>query len=448
MNTWSAALAIARKDLSLYRRDRTGLLLGLLLPIVLVAVFGSVMKFAFGGDGGMMKVTLWVADEDGSTESERFVAALRNVSMVSVRPRANQEPATAERLRERVKDGEAHHALVIGKGFGELLSKGQEPPLTMVRDPGRQLEARLIGISMMQAMMSAGDGRAMSWMMGSMMRRQGMSEAGVKRLQASMDAVQNVLGLFASGSDPEVRSESAPAAGEASLDMTSMFMDLVPVQHEDVAPPARPKNLGYQLAQSVSGMTVMMLMFGLMACSSMLLIERDQGTLRRLLVSRAPRHALLLGKFIFCFIVGMVQLMVLFAFGEIVFSIDAYRDPLTLLALSVTWAAAATSFGILVSVWAKSTKQAEGLSTLLILVMAALGGCWFPIQMAELPWYGEVITRSTLTFWAMEGFQGMFWHQKSLTDPVMLRAMGVQWGFVLIAAFLSVRLWRKRFLGT
>ncbi len=448
MNTWSTALIIARKDLSLYRRDRTGLLLGLLLPVVLVAVFGSVMKFAFGGEGGMPRVTLWVADEDGSPESQKFVGALRNVSMISVRPRANQDPATAAALRGKVNDGEAHHALLVGEGFGEALSEAKEPPLVLVRDPGRLMEDRLIGIAMMQAMMSAGDGRSMSWMMGSMMRRNGMSEQGVKRLQASMEAVQSVIGMFAGGSDPELRSETAPAASADNFDMTAMFEGMVPVTKEDVAPPDRPKNLGFQLAQSVSGMCVMMLMFGLMACSSMLLVERDQGTLRRLLVSCAPRHALLLGKFLFCFVVGFLQLIVLFAFGELVFSIGAFRDPLTLLALATTWVAAATSFGILISVWAKSTKQAEGLATLLILVMAALGGCWFPVQMVELPWYGEVITRSTLTFWAMEGFQGMFWHQKPLTDPVMLRAMAVQWGFVVIASFAAVRLWRRRFLGT
>jgi hypothetical protein len=42
----------------------------------------------------------------------------------------------------------------------------------------------------------------------------------------------------------------------------------------------------------------------------------------------------------------------------------------------------------------------------------------------------------------------MFWHQKSWTDPVMLRAMGVLWGFVVIASGLSWRLWRRRFVGT
>jgi len=448
MNTWSAALAIARKDLSLYRRDRTGLLLGLLLPVVLVAVFGSVMQFAFGGEGGMPTVTLWVADEDESAESQRFVKALRGVSMISVRPRADQQPAAAAALREKVADGEAHHALVVGKGFGDAIKASQEPPLVLVRDPGRHMEARLIGISLMQAMMSAGDGRTMSWMMGSMMRRSGMSEAGIKRLEIGMEMVQNVIEMFASGSSPDLRSDPASKVDLEDLDVAGMFQSLVPVTKEDVAPPDRPKNLGYQLAQSVSGMTVMMLMFGLMACSSMLLVEREQGTLRRLLVSRAPRNSVLLGKFLFCFIVGMMQMALLFSFGEVVFSVGVFRDPVTLSALAVTWVSTATSFGILISVWAKSTKQAEGMSTLLILVMAALGGCWFPIQMAELPWYGDLITRSTLTYWAMEGFQGMFWHQKSLTDPVMLRAIAVQWGFVLVASLLAVRLWRRRFLGT
>ncbi|MGK0204808.1 MAG: hypothetical protein ACI9S9_003894, partial [Planctomycetota bacterium] len=99
MNTWSAAVLIARKDINLYRRDRTGLLLGLLLPILLVAVFGSVMKFAFGGEGGIPRVTIWVCDEDDTAASQKFIAALREVSMLSVQPRVKQEARTAEDLR-------------------------------------------------------------------------------------------------------------------------------------------------------------------------------------------------------------------------------------------------------------------------------------------------------------------------------------------------------------
>ncbi|MFY9342643.1 MAG: ABC transporter permease [Planctomycetota bacterium] len=446
MKLWPASLWIARKDLRVYFRDRTGMMLGLLLPIALVTVFGMVMKFAFGGGSGMPKVELWVVDEDGSDASRRFVGALRDLEMISVRPKAEQTPLTADAARAKVIDGEAHHALIVGKGYGEALAAGKEPPLRLVRDPGRSMEARLVGIGLMQATMAASDGKSMPWLLGSVMRRQGMSEAGIERVRAGMDLVQGVIDRFAGG-DAELKApaDAQRPAAPATFTMTSVFEDMVPVVREDVTPPARPKNLGYQLAQSVAGMTVMMLMFGLMACSSTLLQERDHGTLRRLLVSGAPRPALLLGKFLFCLVMGLLQLAVLFGYGELVFGVGAFRDPVTLLVLALTWAAAATAFGMLIAVWAKTLKQAEGLATMLILVMAALGGCWFPIQIADLPWWADLVTHATLTHWAMVGFQGMFWHQKAFTDPVLLKALAVQWAFVAVAGWFAWSLWRRRF---
>jgi ABC-2 type transport system permease protein len=444
MNLLAATWWIAKKDLRAYFRDRTGMLLGLLLPIALVTVFGMVMQFAFGGGSGMPKVELWVVDDDESEASRRFVAALRDSGMLTVRPRAGEQPAEAHQVRQAVLDGESHHALFIAAGYGQAIARGDDPALRLVRDPGRTMEARLVGIALLQATMAASEGKSMPWLLASMMRRQGMSEDGVARVRAAMDLVQGVIDRFVGG-DAELRTpDRSPAA---AFDLASMFEGMVPVTHEDVQPPSRPKNLGYQLAQSVAGMTVMMLMFGLMACSVTLLQERDQGTLRRLLVSRAPRASLLLGKFAFCVLVGLLQLAILFGYGEVVFAVGAFRDPVTLLVLSLTWAAAATSFGMLVAVWARTQKQAEGLATLLILVMAALGGCWFPIQIAELPWWAEGITRATITHWAMTGFQGMFWSQKSFTDPVLLRAIAVQWAFAIVAAGVAWRLWRRRFVG-
>jgi hypothetical protein len=41
----------------------------------------------------------------------------------------------------------------------------------------------------------------------------------------------------------------------------------------------------------------------------------------------------------------------------------------------------------------------------------------------------------------------MFWHQKSFLDPVLLRAIAVQWAFAAVAAAAAARLWHRRFLG-
>lgn len=447
MNLWTGALQLLHKDLRLYFRDRAGVVLGFLLPIGLVTVFGFVMQVAFGGGSSMPKAELLVADEDHTAASQQLIAELRKAdTMVVDGPADAAAPVDIAALRARVQDGDAHHLLIIGKGFGAALAKTEKPPLEMVRDPGREMEDYAVQIGLMQAFLAVSEGKLWPITMADSMKKLGMSDAFARRMIGLGQGMQSLINSFADGKDEAARDPAAKPEG-TSFDMKSMFTSMVPMTTTDVTPPARPKQLSYQVAQSVAGMTVMMLMFGLMACSTTLLTERDQGTLRRMLVTRMPRPAILLGKYLFCLCIGLLQMVVLLTYGNALFAVECFRDPVTLLVLTVTWAACATTFGMLVAVWARTQKQAEGLSTLLILLMAALGGCWFPIQIATLPWYGEVITRSTLTWWAMTGFQGMFWQQLPWTHPTMLLGIGVQWGFALLGGALALRLFRRRYLS-
>ena len=164
---------IARKDLRVFFRDRTGMLLGFLLPISLITVFGYVMNFAFGGfgGGGMPRAILWVADQDHSESSRRFLQELRDSKMIRVRPRTNDQPQDAAQVRKLVTDGEAHHALIIESGFGAAMVAGELPQLTMVRDPGRTMEDRIIRIGLMQTFMAASEGNLWPVAMGNMIRK-------------------------------------------------------------------------------------------------------------------------------------------------------------------------------------------------------------------------------------------------------------------------------------
>ncbi len=445
MSVWGAARALLGKDLRAFFRDRTGMLLGFLLPIALIAVFGFIMQVAFGGGSAMPKVTLWVADGDGSSASARLVAQLRAVEMLAIRPRPGEPALPLADARQKVGDGEAHHVLLVPAGYGAALAAGREPALELVRDPGRVMEARIVGIGIGQAFLAASEGALWPAMLGRVLRQQGMDEDHATRLVGAAEGLQGVLRSWFGNAEPAAGSGAGGQDGGVAMD--AMLTGLVPMTTTDVQPPARPRNVTYQTAQSIAGMTVMMLMFGLMACATTLLQEREKGTLRRLLAAAMPRESVLLGKFLFGLLVGLLQLAVLFTFGELLFSVGTFRDPVTLLVLSLSWAACATSFGLLIAAWARTGKQAEGLSTLLILVMAALGGCWFPVQMAELPWYAEAITRSTLTWWAMSGYQGMFWQQWSWTHPAMLQALAVQWGFAVVAFGLARWLFHRRYLA-
>ena len=66
--------------------------------------------------------------------------------------------------------------------------------------------------------------------------------------------------------------------------------------------------------------------------------------------------------------------------------------------------------------------------------------------MIDLPLFGAVAARCTLTWWAMSGFQGMLWYGRSWTDPGMLRDIGVLLAFGIAASLLARVAFRKRYV--
>ncbi|HEX9794345.1 MAG TPA: ABC transporter permease [Planctomycetota bacterium] len=444
-----AAWTMARKDLRLYFRDRSAALLGFALPIALVTVFGFVMKIAFGGQDAMGRVELWMVDADGSARSAAFVGALRDSATIRLRPRLDEDAVDEAEARALIADGEAHHAMILDPGFGATVEAGELPAIRMLRDPGRALEDRIIGYGLLPAFLEASEGKLWPAQIERGMLEAGMDAQAADGVRAAAESMRGIIASFAApgpgGGEGDAASAADPTGSAAALG--GLFDQMVPVEAEDLAPPERPKMLTWQLAQTISGMMVMMLMFGLVAAGSSLIVERETGSLARLLVAPVARDAILLGKFLFVGIVGLLQIGVLLVYGEAVFRVGMFRDPATLAVLVFTLTLAVTSFGILVAAWAGTTKQAEGLSTLVILVMSALGGAWFPIQLFELPLAAQIATRCTLTHWAMSGFQQMLWNQKNWMDPDVLGAVGVQLGFALVAIGLAQRLFRRRYVG-
>ncbi|MHC4838591.1 MAG: ABC transporter permease [Planctomycetota bacterium] len=443
-----AAVALARKDLRIFFRDRTGMLLGFLLPIALVTIFGYLMGLMNGDGGGspMARATIWVADEDGTEESAALVEQLRASSMIRLRPRIDEagnpvdEVYDAATLRQRVIDGEADIALLIGEGFAAAIAAGDLPELTLVRDPGRQMESQLAGIGLMQAMSEVTQGTVYTTLFADMLRDAGTPEFVIDRMVAISAEQQDIFG--------EALGEGDEAAGDSGgFDMQSMFTGSGLFTTEDHAPPDRDEDVSFAQAQAVGGIAVMMVLFGLTASAVTLLRERDEGTMRRLLSLPLPPAAILLGKAGATLVVGMIQITLLFLVGEILFGIGIWRDPLTLIVLMLSTVAAASAFGLLIAGWAKTPKQAEGMSTLLILVMSCLGGSWFPLQMLDLPAAIEVAMRLTINHWAVSGYQELFWRTSSLADSGVQLSVAMLWLFTVAAGFLALRLFRRNYLG-
>ena len=233
----------------------------------------------------------------------------------------------------------------------------------------------------------------------------------------------------------------SPFRSDGDLDFARTIPALLGIEVEEVAGGVDPSQETAGQSHAVSGIAVMMLLFGLAACGGSLLEEQADGTLQRLQLAPATGSAILAGKFLYCYVVGAIQLCVLFVYGGALFSVPVLRAPVALAVLSLAVVAAATALGMLLAVLCRSRKQLEGLSTLVILVMSALGGSWFPLIITP-EWYRK-LGHFTLNAWAMDGYQGIFWYGKNL-DGIALE-VGVLLAIALVASALALRGWKTRF---
>ncbi|MHB0877196.1 MAG: ABC transporter permease, partial [Anaerolineae bacterium] len=177
-------------------------------------------------------------------------------------------------------------------------------------------------------------------------------------------------------------------------------------------------------AQTSPGQLVTWVMLTLVGAAEVLVNERLAGTLRRLLVTPTRRATILTGKVVGRLILGLVQMALLIGFGAFVLGVDWGRSPLALLLIIGAFALASVAFGILLATIARSRNQAGWLGVFFTMLMAALGGAWWPIEITP-PLYQSVV-RVFPTTWAMRGF----------TD-VIVRGQGVSGIYVEVLVLLG-----------
>jgi len=68
---------------------------------------------------------------------------------------------------------------------------------------------------------------------------------------------------------------------------------------------------------------------------------------------------------------------------------------------------------MLITSFSKSLSQANGIATILILIMSAIGGSWFPVFL--LPDWMQVISKTTITYWSVDGFLQVLWRHAPLS---------------------------------
>lgn len=155
--------------------------------------------------------------------------------------------------------------------------------------------------------------------------------------------------------------------------------------------------------QTIPGILVMFTMLVLLTSGGVLLLmEREQGMLRRLASTPLSRREIVAGKWLGRMLLALVQIGFAMLVGTLLFGMDWEPSLPAILAVLLGWAAFCASLGLLVGSVGRSQGEVAGLGMLLTMIMAALGGAWWPIEVT--PDWMQTLQMAIPAGWTMDAF--------------------------------------------
>jgi len=399
-------LTIALNDLKMEFSERTTLVFFLLIPLAFTFAIAQGLGGSGGSSGGPDLYPVAVVDEDGSMLAEQVIQSLQKT------PDLQAALLSADQAAAALEDGEALAVLTLPAGFGEALAKGQDVPVRLER-ASDELEARAAAQAVENGLARVDS--AVQAALAAVNER--------RRFQDFPDA-EAEQAFFDDRLDAALRTLQNPPA---SLRMT---------QSESAAGSADEIDAA---TQASSGQLVTWTLFTLLGVSDMFVGERLLGTLRRLIASPTRPSTVLLGKLVGRLAMGWTQMAILILFGGLVLGVNWGRSPLALLVVAVSFSLAAVAFGVMIGAFAKTRGQAGGLTTLCALLLAALGGAWWPLEIT--PQVYQALVKALPTTWAMFGFNEV------ILRGADVRAVLPEAGMMLVfaALFFIISIPRLRF---
>lgn len=381
-------LTILHKDLTIRLRDLRAWLYLLAAPLLLGFIMGS----AFGGQehtSPLYAVPLAVVDADQGLLGQALADALAGIEVETpdgVRPLFEVlRPDTPDAARALVEQGQARGAVLIPADFSDRLTRGQSTALQVLTDPTSPV-ASLVIVSAVRRLVPAFAGPSLA---GRLVGER-MAEAtalGPDRAASLSAAASAVVAELASAGPPPVPTLDAHTQGAAGS--------------------------GGVMAAMMPAMAVFFLVWAMFGGTRVLLAEQANGTLARLLVTGVAPAEVLLGKLGAALVTGLLQMAALMLISGGLFGVTWGPLP-ALAALTLATVGAAGGVGALVAALARDEDQAGILGALLSLVFGVLGGNFISLQGA--PVWLDLLSKTTLNRWALDGYLALALHQGTLAD--------------------------------
>ena len=348
----SPVLVIAAKDLRQRFRDRSAIVLGFVAPLAIAAL----MSFAFRGTEHF-HVSVGIVDRDHGALATAFADFMRSPDLNGiVTVHTFTDEATAS---ERVRGGGIGAAIVVPPGFSKAATTGAgTTQLVVLTSTNNQLGAELTN-----------------------------ALAGSFVNQVNADRL-SVTTAIAAG---------APVSDVASLSAAATKLR-VPESIVNLPIGSKPLTAVNYYAPS---MAIFFLLFAVGFTSRSFFSEANDGMIDRIAAAPVRPSALLFGKALSVFAYGVASLATVFLFTSLFFGAN-WGNPISVSFLSLGMIVSVVALTAFVIAVARTDRQAEGLSAIVVFTLALLGGNFVSISAA--PPLMRRLALFTPNGWALRGF--------------------------------------------
>ena len=303
-------LTLIFNNLRLFFNDKKAVILTFALPIGLTSLFMMIFGgTSGGGDRGMSKFEIGVADMVQNKSSEQTVVNLDTSKSYTVTPVKD-----STELVDMVFKGKLDAGVIIFANKGS-----NQNQFILVLDGAKQVENNMLKPSLGFQLM--GDNG-------------GMKDVIFKKIKED----------FPDFDDSDKVAFDKNFTGMESMDFSKMTESGLKTR---VLKPESGINPG--AIQAISGNALMTLLFSVAGMGAGIIEEKEKGTLRRILLSPIRPLDFMFAKFFSSIIVACMQLTATLLFSWLVFDFPIFARPVELALLVVFTAATCAAFGILLA---------------------------------------------------------------------------------------------------